>query len=83
MRRRRISCSSGCAGAPGRAPVRRCCSARRRARCSRAGAPSSLEDINAVALPVLRHRILLNFQAEADGIDADQIVRRLLETTTA
>jgi MoxR-like ATPase len=36
-------------------------------------------DIRAVALPVLRHRILLNFQAEADGIDADQIVARLLE----
>ena len=43
----------------------------------------SLEDIKAVALPVLRHRILLNFQAEADGVDADQVVRRLLETTTA
>jgi MoxR-like ATPase len=40
----------------------------------------SLEDIRAVALPVLRHRILLNFQAEADGVDADQVVRRLLET---
>jgi MoxR-like ATPase len=37
------------------------------------------EDIRAVALPVLRHRVLLNFQAEADGIDADEIVRRLLE----
>ena len=43
----------------------------------------SLEYIKAVALPVLRHRILLNFQAEADGVDADQVVRRLLETTTA
>lgn len=37
------------------------------------------EDIRAVALPVLRHRVLVNFQAEADGIDADEIVRRLLE----
>ena len=36
------------------------------------------EDIGAVALPVLRHRVLVNFQAEADGIDADEIVRRLL-----
>ena len=43
----------------------------------------SLEDIKAVALPVLRHRILLNFQAEADGVDADHVVRRLLETTPA
>jgi MoxR-like ATPase len=38
----------------------------------------ALDDIEAVALPVLRHRVLLNFQAQADGIDADQIVRRLL-----
>ena len=37
------------------------------------------EDIRAVTLPVLRHRVLVNFQAEADGIDADEIVRRLLE----
>ena len=37
------------------------------------------DDVAAVALPVLRHRILLNFQAEADGIDTDQIVTRLLE----
>ncbi len=43
----------------------------------------ALEDIKAVALPVLRHRMLLNFQAEADGIDADQVVRRLLETVAA
>ena len=72
--RRRTSCASGCAGAPARGPGRRCCSAPRRARCSRAAAWSSLEDVRAVALPVLRHRVLLNFQAEADGIDADAIV---------
>src|SRR5215510_7994886 len=39
---------------------------------------ADVEDVNAVALPVLRHRVLVNFQAEADGIDADEIVRRLL-----
>src|SRR4030088_2599733 len=44
---------------------------------------ASPEDIRAVALPVLRHRILLNFQAEADGIDTDQIVARLLEAVPA
>jgi MoxR-like ATPase len=44
---------------------------------------ASPEDIRAVALPVLRHRILLNFQAEADGIDADQVVARLLEAVAA
>ena len=37
------------------------------------------EDIRALALPVLRHRILLNFHAESDGIDTDEILRRLME----
>jgi len=37
------------------------------------------EDVRKVALPVLRHRLLLNFQAEADGLDADQIIGRVLE----
>jgi MoxR-like ATPase len=44
---------------------------------------AALDDIRAVALPVLRHRVLLNFQAEADGVDADQIVARLLEAIPA
>ena len=37
------------------------------------------EDVRAVALPVLRHRILLNFQAEADGVDADRIVHEVVD----
>jgi MoxR-like ATPase len=37
------------------------------------------EDITALAAPVLRHRILLNFHAESEHIDADEIIRRLLE----
>jgi MoxR-like ATPase len=36
-------------------------------------------DITALATPVLRHRILLNFHAESDRIDSDEILRRLLE----
>src|SRR3984893_12280137 len=36
------------------------------------------EDITALAAPVLRHRILLNFHAESDRIDSDEILRRLL-----
>jgi MoxR-like ATPase len=36
------------------------------------------DDITSVAVPVLRHRILLNFHAESDGIDADEILRKLL-----
>jgi MoxR-like ATPase len=41
------------------------------------------DDVRAVALPVLRHRVLLNFQAEADGVDADEVVGRLLEAVPA
>jgi len=39
----------------------------------------SLDDIQRVAIPVLRHRIGLNFAAQAEGIDAVQIVNRLLD----
>ncbi len=39
----------------------------------------STEDIRQVALPVLRHRIVTNFNAEAEGIKSDDLVRRLLE----
>ena len=38
------------------------------------------EDITSLAIPVLRHRILLNFHAESDRIDSDQILHRLLES---
>ena len=37
------------------------------------------EDITALAIPVMRHRILLNFHAESDRVDADQILKRLIE----
>ena len=43
----------------------------------------SVEDINALAIPVLRHRILLNYRAEADGIRVDEVIRRLLAAVTA
>jgi MoxR-like ATPase len=41
---------------------------------------ASPEDIRAVAFPVLRHRIMTNFNAEAEGIKPDDIIRRLIET---
>ena len=40
----------------------------------------SVGDIEAVALPVLRHRIITNFKAEAARIRSEQIIQRLLET---
>jgi MoxR-like ATPase len=38
------------------------------------------DDIRAVAFPVLRHRIMTNFNAEAEGIKPDDIIRQLIET---
>jgi MoxR-like ATPase len=39
----------------------------------------ALDDVTSVALPVLRHRVLVNFQAEADGVDPDTVIRKLLD----
>src|SRR5438270_13447723 len=41
----------------------------------------STEDIRAVAGPVLRHRIITNFNAEAEGLRPDDIVKRLIKAT--
>jgi MoxR-like ATPase len=41
---------------------------------------ATCDDVRAVAYPVLRHRILTNFNAEAEGIKPDDLVRRLIET---
>ena len=40
----------------------------------------SCDDIRAMAHPVLRHRILLNFQAESEKVDSDQVIKKLVET---
>jgi len=40
----------------------------------------SADDIRALAAPVLRHRILVNYRAEAEGTNVDTIIRQLLET---
>jgi MoxR-like ATPase len=36
------------------------------------------DDITAIAIPVLRHRIILNFHAESDRIDTDEILKQLV-----
>jgi len=41
---------------------------------------ANFEDIQALAHPVLRHRILKNFQAESEGVTTDQLVDKLLNT---
>ena len=37
------------------------------------------EDIRTLAPPVFRHRVLINFQAESEGLTTDAVVGRLLE----
>jgi MoxR-like ATPase len=50
-----------------------------KARCVLFGRPTpGIEDVKEVAHAVLRHRVLTNFNAEADGITADQLIDRLM-----
>lgn len=41
----------------------------------------NFEDIKAVAKPVLRHRLVLNFRSRADGVDSDVIIDEILKNT--
>ncbi|MEK6609951.1 MAG: MoxR family ATPase [Gemmatimonadota bacterium] len=51
-----------------------------KARAAMDGRPmADLEDLDAVALPVLRHRIVVNFSAEAAGKKTDEIVRDVMK----
>ncbi len=40
----------------------------------------AFEDVDAVALPALRHRFFINFEAEAEGVSTDALIKELLET---
>ena len=37
-----------------------------------------IEDVKAIAMPILRHRVMRNYKAEADGVSLDQIIESLL-----
>jgi MoxR-like ATPase len=37
------------------------------------------EDVKSIAYDVLRHRIMVSFEAEADGVDSDQVIKKILE----
>ncbi len=41
----------------------------------------AIDDIKAVAAPALRHRLILNFEGEAEGVRADAIIAQVLEST--
>ncbi|MAY73752.1 MAG: AAA family ATPase [Phycisphaerae bacterium] len=40
----------------------------------------SIDDVKKVALPALRHRLIMNFEAEAEGVSADDVIRNIAET---
>ena len=75
-RRRRTSTS---AGAPARAGCRRWSWPRRSAPCSTAGTTSASRTSAASTCPRLRHRVLLNFEAQAEGIDPDEVLLKVLD----
>ena len=39
----------------------------------------SFEDVRRVFLPALRHRVIPNFEAQAEGIDTDRVLLEILE----
>ena len=55
-----------------------------KARCLMQGRSHvALEDLQALAAPVLRHRLLVNYTAESEGITPDHVVEQLIETLPA
>jgi MoxR-like ATPase len=43
----------------------------------------SIEDMKVIALAAMRHRIILNFEGEAEGIDEDRLIMEVLEAAEA
>jgi len=41
----------------------------------------AIEDVRKIAVPVLRHRLVVSFAAESDGVTSDDIVQRLIDMT--
>ena len=39
----------------------------------------SFEDVRRVFLPAMRHRVILNFEAQAEGTEADEVLLEILE----
>ena len=77
------SCRSGSSGAPGlRASQALILGSKARA-LMHGRHHVSVKDIQALAKPILRHRVIPNFYAEAEGITADRIIEQLLEAVPA
>ncbi len=74
------SSTSGSPGAPACGPRSTWCSAPRPGRCSTGGRTSRSTISAPWPIPVLRHRILINYRAEAEGVVVDSVVDRLLKS---
>ena len=71
--------TSTCAGAPARAAPRRWPWPPRCGPCWTGRYNVSFEDVRRVYLPAMRHRVILNFEAQAEGIETDQVLLEILE----
>jgi MoxR-like ATPase len=55
-----------------------------KARAALQGRPAaSVDDVRALVEPVLQHRVLTNFHAEAEGVDSRKVIKELLRETKA
>ena len=79
-RTRPTSRSASSATAARRAARRRCSSPPRSARSSTGASPPASTTCASAAHPALRHRVLLNFEGEAEGIKTDQVIDAILKT---
>ncbi|HEY7521855.1 MAG TPA: MoxR family ATPase [Methylomirabilota bacterium] len=43
----------------------------------------SIDDLKALAAPALRHRVILNFEGEAEGVDIDNLIAQIIESVEA
>ena len=43
------------------------------------GLAASVDDVKTAALPALRHRVLLNFEGEAEGVSSDEVIEGILK----
>ena len=65
---------------PARAPRSASPAPPARSPCCAANSSASLDEVRAVALPVLRHRVIPNYNATGEGITTDQIITKLITT---
>ena len=66
-----------------RAAPRRWFSAAKCTLCLNGRAEVSVADIQSVVLPALRHRVILNFEGEAERVDPDMILSAIIKDTPA